>query len=621
VKRLAAPRPIHARAGRANRVRPLGPCVAALAVAACASEDGGAALRLALDAPAAAVAGPVTVTAIPSQPVRRVDFALDGAEFDADLTPPFTATLVSPAVPDGAHVVSARATAADGRVATAEATVILDNASPAVTVAAPTEPRVLPPGEVTVRLDATDPAGLGTGRLRLDGGAPIALDASLSATIQLPPNTRFPSDHMVAWELDDAAGNRATGELPLSFTHERAAHRFEVFGHVVPVPAPGGGLLVSAGQRILAFDADDRSRWDVDTGWQVGELAPMADGGALAVLFDEERLPGAFVRRLGPDGATVFAAPNVAEAVYGYVVPEPSGEVLAARIEPDAVPVRGSLVRVGADGGEATLATFPDGWLARRILRWDDGAFAVVLAEVAGGALPRLAAYGAGGEPRWSTELPAGNHAVVQGWPLGPDLAVLAFFDLDTEAITLRAFGPAGEAWWLAEGPGETFESARIRDGALWLASTLEHVHAAIRRVEPDGSIGRTFAFDESLWYWEVADDGGLLVELAESLVRFAATGEERWRFALPASDEVTVLASAALLGDGAVWAVAPGTDFPARVFALDAAGVESFRQELPAGPVLGVLAAPDDGRLLVLRHRGFNADEAEVIDLHVVMR
>jgi hypothetical protein len=69
------------------------------------------------------------------------------------------------------------------------------------------------------------------------------------------------------------------------------------------------------------------------------------------------------------------------------------------------------------------------------------------------------------------------------------------------------------------------------------------------------------------------------------------------------------------------VWAVAPGTDFPARVFALGAAGAPAYLQELPAGPVLGVLAAPDVGRLLVLRHRGFNADEAEVVDLHVVMR
>jgi outer membrane protein assembly factor BamB len=436
----------------------------------------------------------------------------------------------------------------------------------------------------------------------LDHQPPVGLEGPLGATFVLPRATEFPVDHLLSWEVADVAGNRAAGGVPITFTHERAVERLQV---PVPgptiVPGPGGRVFVAGGGRLFALDATAPA-WDLDTGWTVGQLVALADGGVLVALFDADRLPGAFVRRLGPDGATVYETPNLDASSYADVSLATSGEVLAVRCELAPEPARCAIVRIGTDGAEAVLAALPDGWIARHLARVEadpEGSFAVWLDDTTGASAPRVAVHDSGGAERWSTPLPAGSEDLRAFWPLRPDRIALAFADPDTGVVTIRAFGPAGEVWSRPEASGEELQAALVRGGLLWTLSEFDHARSAICQFSADGAVFFERVFDDSIRSFDLNDDGAL-IHFGGSLLRLRPDGSERWRSDLPAGDEASSLSAAALASDGNVWAVAPGRGFPSRLFHLDATGTVTFLQRFDAGPPMPLVASPDDGGVAI---------------------
>jgi hypothetical protein len=200
----------------------------------------------------AAVAGTVAVAASAADNVGvvGVQFFVDGANLGAeDTTAPYGADWNTLTTSHGSYTVTAVARDAAGNSATsAPVTVMVDNAAPAVGIAAPAAGSSLA-GTVTLRADASDNAGVAGVQFRLDGAVLGAEDTIAPYTVDWSTADASDGSHTVTAVARDAAGN-ATTSTAVTVTVDNTAP-------VVGLTAPAAGSLVSGTMTVSGSASDN----------------------------------------------------------------------------------------------------------------------------------------------------------------------------------------------------------------------------------------------------------------------------------------------------------------------------------------------------------------------------
>ena len=238
----------------------------------------------------AELTGSVTVTADASDEVGvvAVQFLLDGAPLGAEQPAPFTFAWDTKTVPNGTHVLSARARdAAGNNSVAASVTVTVNNVEPDVT--APVITLTAPAGgaEVTgsvmVTANATDEVGVVAVQFLLDG-APLG-----------PEQTTSP--YAVAWDTTavadgtyglsararDAAGNSSVAAA-VTVTVDNV--KPDVTAPVISVTAPAGGAEVTGSVTVTADASDEVGVVAVQFLLDGAPLGPEQTASPYAVAWD-----------------------------------------------------------------------------------------------------------------------------------------------------------------------------------------------------------------------------------------------------------------------------------------------------------------------------------------------
>jgi hypothetical protein len=163
--------------------------------------------------PGQPVAGTVAVQALAiGAPTLRVALLLDGKEIDHDTSKPFAFHWDTTRVADGKHVLSLRARARGGYVATAQAQLTVANNAPAISLVAPVNDQVVS-GPVPVVVQAS-------GKLR---AVDLLVDGQVVATATAAPwNLTWNADasgsglHALSVRADGSGGTTATDSVAVT---------------------------------------------------------------------------------------------------------------------------------------------------------------------------------------------------------------------------------------------------------------------------------------------------------------------------------------------------------------------------------------------------------------------
>jgi hypothetical protein len=557
---------------------------------------------LTLGGPAGPVRGVVWVDAVP-EPLpgaRLVEFRLDQEQEvrARDITPPHAWRLDTATLPDGPHVVRATATWEDGASAQAEATLTTDNTGPVVVVELPAaHGRVPPPGLVTVMLAAQDGSGVTGGTVSLDDLPATSLQGpGLNAALVLAPTRRFPVPHTLAWWVQDTLGNTTPGGMALTYTHERAALDLTQEGHLGLVPHAGGRFLILTESGITSHARDGTLAWGYVPPGRVVVSALPAPGGAtyLGVL---SRVDGTLrVQRVDGLGALTWQAPWQGDSAgfQDFLFHQATEMVLGVRaFYPLGAQQTGTLVQVGADGTEQTLATLDEDHLgvALSVTRQESaqGAVAVLEARWDGAGPVRVACWAPDGARLWSTGVSS------PGEPRG-------LFALDTTTAVLaqdpgsgpqvRAWGATGQRWAVLPQPDEELVAGMaMPNGDFLLRSQVAHQTGRLRRIRPDGTVVHDTALESMVRAWQRAGDG-VVVALGTQALRLDARGVATVSWELVEGVglvDPVVLEGVVPLSDGGMLVVASGS---ARglMHRVAADGSTTWTEVLPGGEVEAVL-------------------------------
>lgn len=225
--------------------------------------------------------------------LSSVEFRVDGGLVAASAVPPFSALLDTTALPDGAHVVEARAVDGVGNASTHAIVVRVDNTPPAVTILSPGAGSYAH-GTIAFAAEASDD-GAGLSSIRMEsGGVPPTGDASLVYALPLSSDTREATEDTTRWPdgpltlsatAVDAAGNLATAEVIVTVDNTAP-------GEIVVRPCDGDRVRGTIDITAESADADLASLEIIVDGVSLGVSATSPFG----IRYDTtDRLDGALV--------------------------------------------------------------------------------------------------------------------------------------------------------------------------------------------------------------------------------------------------------------------------------------------------------------------------------------
>ncbi|MFY0522719.1 Ig-like domain-containing protein [Archangium gephyra] len=174
-----------------------------------------------LTAPAsgATLGGTVTLSADAtdaSSSVSRVEFLMDGTLLGTDTSWPYSFSWNTLTVASGSHTLTARATDAQGNVATSAAVnVLVDNAAPAVALTSPSGGATLS-GVLSLQADATDDVGVSRVDFLLDG-ALVGSDSTAPFGVDWDSGATADGSHTLTARAYDAT-NKVTTSAGLTVT-------------------------------------------------------------------------------------------------------------------------------------------------------------------------------------------------------------------------------------------------------------------------------------------------------------------------------------------------------------------------------------------------------------------
>ena len=210
--------------------------------------------NVAISAPAAAarVAGTITVTATATDNVgvQNVQFRVDGANVGAaDTSNPYSLSLNTTTLTNGAHTLSAIARDAAGNTRTsANVSVTVDNSLPTVSLTAPAA-GALVAGTISLTATAADNAGVQDVQFRVDGANVGAADTSSPYSLSLNTTTLTNGTHTLSAVARDTAGNtRASTNVTITVDNQLPA---------VAISAPVNGARISGTTTVTATASDN----------------------------------------------------------------------------------------------------------------------------------------------------------------------------------------------------------------------------------------------------------------------------------------------------------------------------------------------------------------------------
>jgi len=205
----------------------------------------------------ATLTGTVTVTATASDDVgvTRVELAVDGATVTSDASAPFSFTLDTTTLGNGAHSLSVKAFDAANNAGTSASVAVSvsnggggDTVPPTASITSPASGATLT-GTITVTANASDNVGVTRVELAVDGAA-VASDASAPFSFALDTTTLGNGAHSLSVKAFDAANNAGTSvAVAVNVSNGGGGQLLETFSSSAGPDNPGwtfGGWTLAA---------------------------------------------------------------------------------------------------------------------------------------------------------------------------------------------------------------------------------------------------------------------------------------------------------------------------------------------------------------------------------------
>ncbi|HEY2547601.1 MAG TPA: Ig-like domain-containing protein [Candidatus Acidoferrum sp.] len=383
----------------------------------------------------------VTGTASDSAGVASVQFQVDGANFGAaDTTAPYSASLVTTTLTNGAHSLTAVATDTSNKKATSAAISIKVNnttSQPTVSVSitSPSSGATVS-GTISVTASATASAGVASVQFLLDGANLGTADTTSPYAVSWNTTTASNGGHVLAAKATDKSGNSATSSN-VNVTVSQAG---------APPPPP-------AGDDVTISDASGSGQTNraisISRAFVQGEIANFAQASVAGTAV----LTQCDVKNRWPDGSLKFA-------IVSFVIP--------------SIPANGSAVVSFANQTTGNNT----GFLAQSDMLATTYNFdgKIQLTGTASHAISARAILTAAGSCQDPGSDPDGGKYECTYWLKGPIVTAVILedrsarsFDVNTDGGTGNPLHPIFEAWFYPQGGlvqlGYTLENS-------WASST-----------------------------------------------------------------------------------------------------------------------------------------------------
>lgn len=573
-------------------------------------------MSLVLHGPTAPVRGWVTIHAQPTTPevIREVVFRLDDEPnpFDTDITPPFSTSLNGMELTDGAHQVHATAHRADGINAESSLTITVDKTGPGAQVMAP-EPdaRVLPPGNVTVTLTATDPSTVAHAWVGIDQGLEQSIPVpQLSLQVTLPAAVLLPEAHALQWRVEDAAGNQTHGTIPVLLTRELMRVETALDGHLTMLAQPQERTVLVQDHGLASYSGKGLKEWSLE--WsEEGVVTSLAgnQGATYVGLLKEADPSGIHLEQISATGQTNWRVPGESSVYLSFGYDAASDTLWGSRA---AVPLgndqTGQVVKVNGNGQEQVFITLDEHHVGSKLVMTYPGvlppALAVYMSPTQQGGASRMGVWSMSGEKLWSTV--QFNTLELRGlFLLNHETVMMVVAHPATGMPVAHGVNASGVAWSVESDPADELKSGWVMPGGdVILSSTLGGWKAHLRRLQADGTVVFDKVFDYSLQALRRAGDD-VVVCLGQEVHRLDRQGNLVTRFQKPEGfgpmDSVLLLFAEGL-ADGRMVVVGAGSSGFGRVYGVDADGNLAWKQELGGNRIVQAVLLPLDHGMAIMR-------------------